>query len=91
MLIAIPLVYKKNIESKVNELVFKTKSAAVKLNWLLNQGLNSPSKVFGKYIKAFTSYISGMLEYKLVPSIFITVLVPASFGHLFKESTLSRI
>ena len=92
MSIAVPLSLIKNIESKVKELLFKIKSAASKINWLLNRGCTSSLKVVRKYPKAFRPYSCGMLVYKLVtPNVTISVSGSTSLGHLLKKSTLSRI
>ena len=87
MPIAVPLSWKKNMESKVQELFFKIKSAAL----LLNRGFISSLKVVRKYSEALR-LLFGMLEYKFVTSN-VTIFVSGStfLGHFFEKSALSRI
>ena len=57
--IAVPLIYKKNIGSKVIDLFLKIKYEVSKTNWLLNPGFIFPIEVVKKYL-----YSCGMLVYK---------------------------
>ena len=57
--IAVPLIYKKNIGSKVIDLFLKIKYEVSKTNWLLNPGFIFSIEVVKKYL-----YSCGMLVYK---------------------------